>query len=75
MGKPSAAPPSQATGAVPPQARLPEPMDIPEPPADPGMPDLSVPTFPELTIPSAADAAMADLPEIPAADLPDVFGL
>ncbi|MDH3668254.1 MAG: hypothetical protein OEN23_15100 [Paracoccaceae bacterium] len=75
MGKSTAAPPSQAANAVPPQARLPEPMDIPTVPENAGMPELTAPTFPELSLPSATEAAMADMPDLPAADLPDVFGI
>ncbi len=83
MGRPVFAPPSQAVEAVPDQAFLPVPMELPTipdhpGPGDHGMPELTGPTFPELSLPDAAgaaDAAAVDLPDIPAADLPDIFGI
>ena len=80
MGRPDAAPPSQAADAIPAQANLPVPMELPTipdhpGPGDHGMPELTGPTFPELSLPGDAGAAAVDLPDIPAADLPDIFDI
>jgi hypothetical protein len=80
MGKPSFAPPPQATDAAASQAQLPEPMELPSipdhpEPGDHGMPELTGPMFPELSLPDAADVAAVDLPDIPAADLPEIFDI
>jgi len=71
MSKPNAAPPPQATGAVPEQAQsyLPEPMDIPSPHDGGSLSELGSPDFPELSLPSEAHADIG----LPAAELPDFF--